>query len=128
MWAMGIKNFTNAPLGQSMQSRFNYSEAYTSQNPQYRTTMEYINVHLHDEMIETLSLQGIFGGLTLLWFYLSISWVALRERNTPLLFTMNCLIAYGLSDVLLLSSEAILFYITLIGICGIKLPATQKEA
>lgn len=128
MWTMGIKNFSNAPLGQSMQSRFNYSDAYTSQNPQYRATMEFINVHLHDEMIETLSLQGIFGGLALLWFYLSISWVALRERNTPLLFTMNCLIVYGLSDVILLSSEAVLFYVALIGVCGIKLPATQKEA
>ncbi|TNV19134.1 O-antigen ligase family protein [Buttiauxella sp. B2] len=128
MWTVGVKNFVNAPLGQSLQSRFNYSDAYTLQHPQYRSTMGFINVHLHDEMIDTLSLQGIFGGLALLWFYLSISWVALRERNTPLLFTMNCLIAYGMSDVLLLSSEAILFYIALIGVCGIKLPATQKEA
>jgi O-antigen ligase len=122
MWTVGLKNFVNAPFGQSMQSRFNYSEQYVSKNPQYKSTMEFINVHLHDETIETLSLQGIFGGLTLLWFYVSISWVAIRDRNTPLLFTMNCLAAYGLSDVLLLSSEAVLFYIALIGICGIKLP------
>lgn len=122
MWTVGLKNFVNAPFGQSMQSRFNYSEQYISKNPQYKSTMEYINVHLHDETIETLSLQGIFGGLALLWFYMSISWVAIRDRNTPLLFTMNCLAAYGLSDVLLLSSEAVLFYIALIGICGIKLP------
>lgn len=122
MWTVGLKNFVNAPFGQSMQSRFNYSEQYVSKNPQYKSTMEYINVHLHDETIETLSLQGIFGGLALLWFYVSISWVAIRDRNTPLLFTMNCLAAYGLSDVLLLSSEAVLFYIALMGICGIKLP------
>ncbi|MFZ3390907.1 O-antigen ligase family protein [Buttiauxella gaviniae] len=122
MWTVGLKNFVNAPFGQSMQSRFNYSEQYVSKNPQYKSTMEFINVHLHDETIETLSLQGIFGGLALLWFYMSISWVAIRDRNTPLLFTMNCLAAYGLSDVLLLSSEAVLFYIALIGICGIKLP------
>lgn len=122
MWTVGLKNFVNAPFGQSMQSRFNYSEQYVSKNPQYKSTMEYINVHLHDETIETLSLQGIFGGLALLWFYMSISWVAIRDHNTPLLFTMNCLAAYGLSDVLLLSSEAVLFYIALIGICGIKLP------
>ncbi|MFP2508093.1 O-antigen ligase family protein [Buttiauxella gaviniae] len=122
MWTVGLKNFVNAPFGQSMQSRFNYSEQYVSKNPQYKSTMEFINVHLHDETIETLSLQGIFGGLTLLWFYLSISWAAIRDRNTPLLFTMNCLVVYGLSDVLLLSSEAVLFYIALIGICGIKLP------
>lgn len=122
MWTVGLKNFVNAPFGQSMQSRFNYSEQYVSKNPQYKSTMEFINVHLHDETIETLSLQGIFGGLALLWFYMSISWVAIRDRNTPLLFTMNCLAAYGLSDVLLLSSEAVLFYIALIGTCGIKLP------
>ncbi|OAT28414.1 O-antigen ligase [Buttiauxella brennerae ATCC 51605] len=122
MWTVGLKNFVNAPFGQSMQSRFNYSEQYVTKNPQYKSTMEFINVHLHDETIETLSLQGIFGGLALLWFYMSISWVAMRDRNTPLLFTMNCLVAYGLSDVLLLSSEAVLFYIALIGICGVRLP------
>lgn len=105
-----------------MHSRQEYTSQYTSKNPQYKTAMQFVNIHLHDEMIETLSLQGIVGGLSLLWFYLSISWVALREKNTPLLFTMNALILYGLSDVLLLSSEAILFFITLIGICGIKAP------
>ncbi|WP_034461456.1 O-antigen ligase family protein [Buttiauxella noackiae] len=127
MWTVGIKNFIYAPLGQSMESRFNYSDQYTTQNPQYRATMKFLNVHLHDETIEALSLQGIFGGLALLWFYISICWVALRERNTPLLFTMNCLIVYGLSDVLLLSSEAILFYIALIGVCGVTLSPKQKE-
>ncbi|AYN28196.1 O-antigen ligase family protein [Buttiauxella sp. 3AFRM03] len=125
MWTVGIKNFGNAPFGQTMQSRLNYSDEFTSENPQYRTTMEFINVHLHDEMIETLSLQGIFGGLSLLWFYVSICWIALRERNTPLLFTMNGLITYGLSDVLLLSSEAILFYIALIAVCSVKTPPKQ---
>lgn len=127
MWTVGVKNFIHAPLGQSMESRFSYSDHYTIQNPQYRSSMQFLNIHLHDETIETLSLQGIFGGLALLWFYVSICWVALRNRNTPLLFTMNCLIAYGLSDVLLLSSEAILFYIALIGVCGVTLPSKKKE-
>ena len=122
MWTVGLANFSNAPFGQSMNSRQEYTSQYTSKNPKYKTAMQFVNIHLHDEMIETLSLQGIVGGLSLLWFYLSISWVALREKNTPLLFTMNALILYGLSDVLLLSSEAILFFITLIGICGIKAP------
>lgn len=128
MWTMGIKNFVHAPLGQSMQSRFDYSEKYTSQHPQYRSTMEFLNVHLHDEMIETLSLQGVFGGLALLWLYIAICWSALRERNTPLLFVMNGLIVYGLSDVLLLSSEAILFYVALIGVCSINPQVKLKEA
>jgi len=128
MWTMGIKNFVHAPLGQSMQSRFDFSEKYTSQHPQYRSTMEFINVHLHDEMIETLSLQGVFGGLALLWLYIAICWSALRDRNTPLLFVMNGLIVYGLSDVLFLSSEAILFYVALIGVCSINPQVKLKEA
>jgi len=127
MWTVGINNFVNAPLGQSMQSRFNYSDQFTSQHPQYRSSMVFISVHLHDEMIEILSLQGILGGLALLWLYVSLCWVAIRERNTPLLFTMNGLIVYGLSDVLLLSSEAILFYVAVIGVCGMSLPVKQKE-
>ncbi|WBM70601.1 O-antigen ligase family protein [Buttiauxella sp. WJP83] len=127
MWTVGINNFVNAPFGQSMQSRYSYSDQFTTQNPQYKSAMEFISVHLHDEMIETLSLQGIFGGLALLWLYMSLCWVALRERNTPLLFAMNGLIVYGLSDVLLLSSEAILFYVAVIGVCGISFPLKQKE-
>lgn len=126
MWTVGIKNFVNAPFGQSMQSRFDYTDKYTTQNPQFRSSMEFINVHLHDETIEAISLQGVFGGFALLWLYISICWVALRERNTPLLFTMSGLIAYGLSDVLLLSSEAILFYISVIGVCGITLTGKQR--
>lgn len=127
MWTVGINNFVNAPLGQSMQSRMSYSDQFTSKNPQYKTAMAFISVHLHNEMIETLSLQGIFGGLALLWLYVSLCWVALRERNTPLLFAMNGLIVYGLSDVLLLSSEAVLFYVAVIAVCGISFPPKKQQ-
>lgn len=126
MWDVGLKNFVHAPFGQSSQSRANYSTQYTIENPQYKSAMEYISVHLHNELIETLSLQGIFGGLVLAWLYISLAWTALRTRNTPLLFTTGCLVAYGLGDVLFLSSEAILFYISLIGICGVMLPKKEK--
>ncbi|WP_435928370.1 O-antigen ligase family protein [Dryocola sp. BD613] len=126
MWNVGLINFSHAPFGQSFKSRFDYSTQYVQEKPQYRATMRFITIHLHDELIETLSLQGIFGGLTLLWFYISIAWVSLKKRNTPLLFTLNCMFVYGLSDVLLLSSEAILFYVSLTGICGIMF-TQQKE-
>jgi len=119
MWAVGLKNFMHAPLGQSFESRLEYSAQYVKEKTQHRSAMKYISVHLHDELIETLSLQGIFGGIALLWLYISIAWIALKNRNTPLLFTINCMAVYGLSDVLLLSSEAILFYISLIGLCSV---------
>jgi O-antigen ligase len=118
MWTVGLNNFGHAPFGQSAKSRSDYSKQYVKDYPQYKAAMLYIDVHLHDETIETLSLQGIFGGLALLFFYFGIGWVALKNRNVPLLFTINCMIVYGLSDVLLLSSEAILFYVALIGLCG----------
>lgn len=128
MWTIGLKNFAHAPLGQSLQSRYDYSAQYVIEKPQYRSAMEFINVHLHDETIDTLSLQGILGGLALLWLYIGISWVALRNRNTALLFTLNCMIVYGLSDVILLSSEAILFFVALIGVCSITLPQQKQIA
>ena len=126
MWSVGLKNFENAPLGQSFEARRDFTQAYVKEHPQYVSSMEFISVHLHDELIETLSLQGIFGGLTLIWFYFSLAWVALKKRNIPLLFTINCMVIYGLSDVILLSSEAILFYMSLIGISGIMLNEKRK--
>lgn len=121
MWTVGLNNFAHAPFGQSTKARVDYSTKYVDEHPQHKTAMQFIDVHLHDELIETLSLQGIFGGLALLWFYISIAWVAFKNRNVPLLFTINCMVVYGLSDVLLLSSEAILFYVALIGLCGAML-------
>lgn len=121
MWAVGLNNFSRSPFGQSIQSRIAHSTKYTQEHPQYKVAMQYLDVHLHDEFIETLSLQGMFGGLALLWLYISLVWTALKKRNVPLLFTMVCMIVYGLSDVLLLSSEAILFYMSLIGISGVML-------
>jgi O-antigen ligase len=127
MWNVGLNNFSHAPFGQSFKSRVDYSEQYVQEKPQYRTAMRFLAIHLHDELIETLSLQGIFGGLALLWFYISITWVSLKNRNTPLLFTLNCMFVYGLSDVLLLSSEAILFYMALIGICSVMLTRQNEK-
>ncbi len=125
MWTIGLKNFGHAPLGQSFKSRLDYSTQIVEKKPEYRTALNFISIHLHNEMIETLSLQGIVGGLALLWFYISLAWTAFKKRNTPLLFTITCMIVYGLSDVLLLSSEAILFYVAMIGICSISFMNTQ---
>lgn len=119
MWTVGLENFYHAPFGQSLKSRAEYSSSYVATRPQYKTTIHYIYIHLHNEMIDTLSLQGLAGGLALLWLYISLAWNALKKRNLPLLFTMNCVIVYGLTDVLFISSEAILFYMSLIGISGV---------
>ncbi|ELY3760321.1 O-antigen ligase family protein [Cronobacter universalis] len=116
MWAVGIHNGITAPLGQSMEQRQVVSQHYVEHNPLYASAMTYINVHMHNETIDTFSLQGIAGTIVLLFFYISLITHAVRNNNTVLLFATIMLVMYGLTDVLLISAEAVTFFITLFGV------------
>jgi O-antigen ligase len=72
--------------------------------------MVYIDSHLHNELLESASLQGVAGLLAVLFFYYAIISHAIKNKNTPLLIIGLCMIAYGLSDVLLISSEVLMFF------------------
>lgn len=73
----------------------------------------YIKIHLHNEFIERFSLQGIPGVVILCFFFFSVIAYAMRNKNGLLLTTMLLLLLYGLTDVILLSSEALIFFVTL---------------
>ncbi|MDY7244548.1 O-antigen ligase family protein [Enterobacter hormaechei] len=77
------------------------------------SALEYIKVHLHNEFIEKYSLQGIPGVAVMLFFFVSMIVYALRNRNALLLTSMLLLLLYGLTDVILLSSEALIFFMIL---------------
>ena len=114
MWAVGIANGLAHPLGQSLEDRETWTRQYIKDgHPHLGSALEYIKVHLHNEFIEKYSLQGIPGVAVMLFFFVSMIVYALRNRNALLLTSMLLLLLYGLTDVILLSSEALIFFMIL---------------
>lgn len=113
MWSVGIQNGLAHPLGQSVEDREIWTQQYVKNgHPHLAAALEFIRVHLHNEFIEKYSLQGIPGLAILVFFYISMIVYALKNRNGLLLTTMLLLLLYGLTDVILLSSEALIFFVT----------------
>ena len=114
MWTVGIANGLAHPLGQSLEDRETWTRQYIKDgHPHLGSALEYIKVHLHNEFIEKYSLQGIPGVAVMLFFFVSMIVYALRNRNALLLTSMLLLLLYGLTDVILLSSEALIFFMIL---------------
>lgn len=113
MWIIGVENGLAYPLGQSIESRETWSQNYVKDgHPHLAASLQYIRIHLHNEFIEKYSLQGIPGLLLLLFFFISVISYAIRNNNELLLATVLLLLLYGMTDVILLSSEAVLFFMT----------------
>ena len=88
-------------LGQSLEQRNTEALLFSQQNPSVKGALKYLNVHLHNEIIDTFSLKGIPGLIALAFLYLSMLFTACVKRD-PLLFIVTLAIGtYGLSDVLL---------------------------
>lgn len=126
MWIIGVQNGLAHPLGQSIESREAWSQNYVNDShPHLAASLEYIRIHLHNEFIEKYSLQGIPGVLLLLFFFVSTLYYAIRNNNGLLLVTVLLLLLYGMTDVILLSSEAVLFFMA---IFALATPFSQRKA
>lgn len=94
-------------LGQSAEQRGTEISTIVAEYPLLSGVLPYTTVHMHNELVDTYSLRGIWGGLLLLALYLSLLYLALKaQKNTALLAITMTIIIYGLSDVLFFSSEA----------------------
>ena len=114
MWTVGIQNGLAHPLGQSVENREAWTTRYVNDGHQHLSAaLGYIRIHLHNEFIEKYSLQGIPGLAILLFFFVSMMGYAIRNKNGLLLTAMLLLLLYGLTDVILLSSEALIFFMIL---------------
>lgn len=101
MQQVGISTGKAHLLGQSLEQRGEEIQRLVEQDLQLRGALEFINVHLHNEVIDTFSLKGIPGVVVLLLLYIAMFLTAYWQRS-PLLFVISGAIAiYGLSDLLL---------------------------
>lgn len=106
MQIVGIRTGNTAPLGQSAEKRADEARIIISNEPRLYNAKRYLTVHLHNEVLETYSLRGIWGVFLLVATYASLLVLSFRpKRNVMLLGVSLALILYGLSDVLFFSIE-----------------------
>ncbi len=101
MQRAGIESGKGHYWGQSLEQRGAEIQRLAVQDTSLQGALEFINVHLHNEIVDTFSLKGIPGVVVLLLLYTAMFLIAYCQRS-PLLFVVSGAIAvYGLSDLLL---------------------------
>jgi len=110
MWHVGVASFLQHPLGISKEGRTEWFKQYVAEHKTDRSSLDFVNIHLHNEFIDTASLQGIQGILVLLFFYVSMIYYAVKTCNSALLATVFVVIISGFTDVVFISREQSIFF------------------
>ncbi|TKU37087.1 ligase [Citrobacter sp. wls718] len=87
--------------GQSLEQRGAEIQRLTVQDTSLQGALEFLNVHLHNEIVDTFSLKGILGVIVLLLLYTAMFLRAYWQRSSLLFVIAGAIAIYGLSDLLL---------------------------
>lgn len=110
MWKVGAASFEQHPLGMSQEDRIVWFKQYVAEHHREKASLAFVNIHLHNEVIETASLQGIQGLVVLILFYATMLLYARKSHNPLLLATVLVVIFSGLTDVIFISREQSIFF------------------
>ncbi|MCD1126406.1 O-antigen ligase family protein [Jinshanibacter sp. LJY008] len=103
---VGLKSGIDSPLGQSAESRAASVLQIVTADQTLFGANQYVNIHLHNEIIDNFSLKGILGIIFLLFVYFTILYKSIRSNlNIMTLSIILSTIVYGISDVLFFSKE-----------------------
>ncbi len=127
MWKLGYEAFKNDPLSMSLEQREEFFNETVNSTKQDKAALSFVNVHLHNEIIETASLQGFPGVAVLIITYILLLTSAIRTRNNALLSVVLVVMAVGLSDVVFISREQTIFFATLITLIALHKSITQRD-
>lgn len=129
MQDIAIRTGNESPLGQSAEKRGEEALAIIAKEPKLYNAKRYLTVHLHNEILETYSLKGIFGTLMLIAIYCMLLFSSFRPVRNPMLFGVSLsLIIYGLSDVILFSSEGTIIFSLAIIISTLSIKNNHSRA
>ncbi|WP_333495447.1 O-antigen ligase family protein [Kluyvera sp. CHPC 1.251] len=102
-FSMVMAGFKSAPDGmewQSLEQRATKIIALSKENPIYVGATDFLNVHMHNDVIEALSTKGVLGVATLLLFYVALIAYCISEGRYVLLVFPAAIILFGISDVI----------------------------
>ena len=101
MQQVGIEAGKVRHWGQSLEQRDAEIKAFALENIALQGALTFVDVHLHNEVIDTFSVKGIPGVVVLLFLYSAMILRAYTLRSPLLLVIAGAIVAYGLSDLLL---------------------------
>ncbi|WP_455821295.1 O-antigen ligase family protein [Pseudomonas cerasi] len=108
IWKGGYASIRWALMGQSPDERTSKAREFIvdheRKNPEAYKNVQY---HLHDDILETLSLQGIAGGVSILVFYLVLLIVPLTRRPSAITILPVSFVIFGLTDTVLIQSLSV---------------------
>lgn len=120
MWHTGIYEIYRHPGGVSSQQRYEILSQLMQEkehgNPEGIRNMVY---HLHNDLIETMSLQGVFAGVILLGLYAAMIFYVYRKKvlSCAVIFLCAPVILFGSVDTLFIHDRFIVMFITSLIIC-----------
>ncbi|AAQ58495.1 O-antigen ligase family protein [Chromobacterium violaceum] len=112
LWDAGVHAVREQPWGQSIQARDVLFHQLVKDGALNKAALIMRDVHLHNEWLEILSLQGLPGALSWLIFLLGFGvygWKRGGFFRRFALFYIGFWLVFGLSDVLLLSPQIAMF-------------------
>lgn len=86
---------------QSLEKRSISLTKLAENDPSIRGALNFVKVHLHNEIMDTFSLKGIIGVALLTGLYAAMLYTAYIFRSPLFLVISGAIIIYGLSDLLL---------------------------
>lgn len=108
IWKGGYASINWSLMGQSPDERTLKARIFITEherkNPEAYKNVQY---HLHDDVLETLSLQGIAGGISILIFYLVLLIVPIKNRSSRITLLPASVVIFGLTDTVLIQSLSV---------------------
>ncbi|WP_205746872.1 O-antigen ligase family protein [Citrobacter tructae] len=127
MQRAGIEAGKEHLWGQPLELRGEAIQQLAVQDTSLQGVLIFIDVHLHNEIIDTFSLKGIPGVVVLLLLYSAMFLRAYWQRS-PLLFVISGAITiYGLSDLLLYAKGEALSSVLALCVAAMLVPRTTRE-
>lgn len=122
MWKAGWHVFLLNPMGESIDERNinakSYINLHENGNP---AALDVFRSHFHNEVIEVASLQGFFGVLVLLYFYVVLFYFSFSGNEAYYIFSVIpfLLVLNGQVDVLLVQGvEFLIFFSAIVLFCA----------
>lgn len=104
MWETGLAAAKENYLWQSTDKRNEIITAVVHKDESLKGALLFMNGHLHNEIVETLSLKGPSGLILYILFIVSLAWYALRKLNSVILTAfLVSMVMFGVSGVMFYS-------------------------
>lgn len=96
----GYKSMPDGLSWQSLEQRADKIIFLSKENKIYAGATHFLDVHMHNEIIESLSTKGVFGVILILFFYVALISYSIMKKQYFLLVFPASIMLFGISDVI----------------------------